>query len=220
MPPWSKIDTVIFDMDGTVLDLHFDNYFWHDLVPEYISRQTGLSRQDALTRLMKTSDSLRGTLNWYCLDYWTEELSLDLTVLKEQVRHKISIRPHVEHLLGFLRQERQRLLLVTNAHPFNLQLKLTQTGIGEYFHNCISSHTLKLAKENQGFWGQLQKLEHFEPERTLLIDDNLSVLQQARREGIKHLYGITKPDSQKPDIRIKEFPQIEDFRQIIPSLET
>jgi len=53
----------------------------------------------------------------------------------------------------------------------------------------------------------------------LLIDDNLSVLQQAKREGIKHLYGISKPDSQKPDVRIEGFPQIEDFRQIIPNRE-
>jgi len=204
-------------MDGTLLDLHFDNYFWHDLVPEHISRQSGISKEDAQTQVLMTSNRLRGTLDWYCLDYWTDELQLDLTKLKENIRNKISIRPHVEPLLGYLRQQKCRLLLVTNAHPFNLQLKLTETGIDEYFHNCISSHSLNLAKENAGFWGRLQDLEPFEPKRTLLIDDNLSVLHQARREGIKHLYGISKPDSQKPEVSSDDFPQIKDFRQLIPA---
>ena len=36
MVEWSKIDTVFFDMDGTLLDLHFDNYFW--LEPNSLAR--------------------------------------------------------------------------------------------------------------------------------------------------------------------------------------
>ncbi|MDH3916294.1 MAG: haloacid dehalogenase, partial [Chromatiales bacterium] len=30
---WSTVDTVLLDMDGTLLDLRFDNYFWQELVP-------------------------------------------------------------------------------------------------------------------------------------------------------------------------------------------
>ena len=32
-PDWRAIDTVLLDMDGTLLDLRFDNYFWLELVP-------------------------------------------------------------------------------------------------------------------------------------------------------------------------------------------
>ena len=94
---------------------------------------------------------------------------------------------------------------------------MSQTGIDEFFHLCISSHQLKLAKENHGFWEQLQKVESYDPERTLLFDDSLPVLRQAQREGIRHLYGIKQPDSHRPEVEHDEFPLVEDFQQIMPS---
>ena len=42
MLPWFEIDTVMFDMDGTLLDLHFDNFFWLKLVPEHFSKHHGV----------------------------------------------------------------------------------------------------------------------------------------------------------------------------------
>ena len=95
-------------------------------------------------------------------------------------------------------------------------MKMEQTGISHYFDQCLSSHTLKLAKENHGFWESLQSLEKYNPERTVLFDDSLPVLRQARREGIKHLFGIKKPDSKKPVVLMGEFLQIDDFSQIMP----
>ena len=142
---------------------------------------------------------------------------MDIPELKIQARHKISIRPNVERLLRELRFSDKRLVLVTNAHPKSLNIKMGQTGIDVFFHQCISSHQLNLAKENHGFWEQLQNLESYDPERTLLFDDSLPVLRQAQREGIKHLYGIKKPDSQRPNLDHDEFPLVEDFEHIMPS---
>ncbi len=34
MIDWDNIDTVLLDMDGTLLDLGFDNWFWQPHVPE------------------------------------------------------------------------------------------------------------------------------------------------------------------------------------------
>ncbi len=217
-PPWSVIDTVMFDMDGTLLDLHFDNYFWQDFLPKIWAQKQGVDEQTAYASLSSKYAELRGTLNWYCLDYWGRELNLDISALKEVVKHKIAIRPRVIELLENLCQCDKRILLITNAHPGSLNLKMQQTGIAKYFEKTISAHTLGLAKENHGFWAALRELEQFDPERSMLIDDNLSVLRQAEREGIRHLYAIHQPDSQQDPLIAEEFPQIVDFDHIMPGI--
>ena len=216
MPPWNDIDTVMFDMDGTLLDLHFDNYFWQHLLPLTYAEQNRIAHDEAIAFVTAKSERVYGTLDWYCLDYWRDELGVDISGLKTSVKHKISVRPNVEELLQKLELSEKRVLLVTNAHPSSLQIKMEQTGISHYFDQCLSSHTLKLAKENHGFWESLQSLEKYNPERTVLFDDSLPVLRQARREGIKHLFGIKKPDSKKPVVLMGEFLQIDDFSQIMP----
>jgi putative hydrolase of the HAD superfamily len=40
---WSRIDTVLLDMDGTLLDLRFDNWFWQELIPSRYAAAHGLS---------------------------------------------------------------------------------------------------------------------------------------------------------------------------------
>jgi 5'-nucleotidase len=216
MLEWSDIDTVLFDMDGTLLDLHFDNYFWETLVPETWGARVGLSPEQAWTELGQQYRSMHGQLNWYCIDFWTQKLGLDIQQLKEQMRHKIAIRPNVQLMLETLSAHDKKLFLVTNAHPGSLRLKMEHTGLHQHFHHIVSSHTLGLAKENHGFWQRLQAQHHFEPARSVLFDDNLHVLRQARTEGIKHLFAIRQPDSQRPPLYSDEFVHIEDFVDILP----
>ncbi len=208
----------MFDMDGTLLDLHFDNFFWQVLVPRIYSQTKGISEEAAREFIHRRYAGVRGTLDWYCLDYWEEELGLDIVSLKSTIKHKIKVRPSVERILQELQASDKRLLLITNAHPSSLRIKLEHTGLADYFHRCISSHSLKLAKENHGFWESLQKIEPYQPERTILFDDSLPVLRQAKREGIKHLFAIKQPDSQKAPLDGEEFPQVDDFDHILPSL--
>ena len=40
---WHDIDTVLLDLDGTLLDLHFDNYFWCQHLPLCYARRHGIA---------------------------------------------------------------------------------------------------------------------------------------------------------------------------------
>lgn len=217
MPPWSEIETIMFDMDGTLLDLHFDNYFWLTFIPQHYAENHKTSREEALEIVRRKYKKVYGTLSFYCLDYWEQELELDIPNLKTHVRDKITVRPNVESLLQQLLELDKKLLLVTNAHPVSFNIKMKQTGIDNLFHRCISSHQLALAKENSGFWEKLNNLEPYDPKSTLLFDDSMPVLRQAKSEGIKYLYGIKQPDSQQPAVTHTEFPLVNDFSDITPT---
>lgn len=213
---WADVDTVMFDMDGTLLDLHFDNYFWETLVPTTYGKRIGLDAEAAWAQLQQQYRAMHGKLDWYCIDFWSDRLQLDIQGMKNATRDKIAVRPNVIPLLTRLQSLEKKVLLVTNAHPGSLELKMQHTGLGDHFQRTISSHDLGLAKENDGFWTALRQLEAYDPERTVLFDDNFNVLQRARAEGIRHLFGITLPDSQRPPVKHDEFICLHDFEQVMP----
>lgn len=214
MIDWGEIEAVMLDMDGTLLDLHFDNYFWQEYLPEYWGKRHGLGIDVSKALLSPRFESVDGTLAWYCLDYWSEQLDIDILSLKHDLGYLIKTRPYVELLLEQLVKMNKLVLLVTNAHQNILDMKLEKTGIKKYFDHIISSHTLGHPKENLAFWHSLSVTVKFDCEKTLLIDDNSTVLGTAKNYGIRYLLGIDQPDSQLPVCASTEFTHISDFREI------
>ncbi len=215
-PDWNTIDTVLLDLDGTLLDLHFDNYFWLQYVPICYADKHGLSRDQADAVLMPHYTRVRGSLDWYCVDFWTRELGLDIEQLKHEVADKIAIHASVPEFLTAVRKANKRVVLVTNAHPASLKLKMHKTGLDQYFHRMVNAHDIGMAKEHNGFWQKLQNVEKFTAANTLLIDDNLDVLKCAETYGIAHLLAVLQPDSQKEVMETRHYSVVKDFVDIMP----
>ncbi len=216
MVDWQRVDTVLLDMDGTLLDLHFDNHFWQVHVPLRYAEKHGVSLEAAKDALFPRFRKAEGTLDWYCVDYWTRELGLDIALLKEEVNHLIAVHPHVIEFLDAARAAGKYLSLVTNAHNKSLALKLRQTEIGRHFDAIVCAHDLGLPKEHPPFWAKLQTLAPYAPERTLLIDDSLPVLRSAQAYGMGQLLAVKHPDSKGPPKDHGEFNAITSFHDILP----
>ena len=216
VPDWARIDTVLLDMDGTLLDLHFDTFFWLQHVPLRYAEKHRISQEAARERLLARYREAEGTLDWYCVDYWTEQLELDIPMLKEEVDHLINVRPDVIPFLEALNKVAKRRVLVTNAHGKSLALKMRKTPIGEHLDDVICAHDVGMAKEQPEFWHRLHDRIGFHRENTLLIDDSLKVLQAADNYGIEHLRAILKPDSRSPQVDNEHYPRIDRFSDILP----
>ena len=214
---WPEIDTVLLDMDGTLLDLHFDNHFWNVFLPKHFASVNGQHEDEARDKLNALFSAQRGTLNWYCVDYWSNELGLDIQTLKYEVSHLIAIRPFVTEFLEQLKQGHQQVILVTNAHQKSLDIKMDITGIASLFDHIVVSHDFRRPKEDVKFWHYLKAAHPFDPEKTLLIDDNMSVLASAKQYGIKHLLTLLQPDSQQKKRDNTPFPGIHHFDEIMPT---
>ncbi len=212
---WTQIDTVLVDMDGTLLDLAFDNFFWLELVPERYAAAHGLEEADARRSVAARFRAATGTLNWYCLDHWSRELGLDLHALKRAHRHLIRFLPGATQFLASVRARGKRLMIVTNAHRDTLAVKVQQTAIDRLVDRVVCSHDLCAPKEHGDFWEELHRRHPFDRCRTLLLEDSLPVLMAAHAHGIARPIAIRRPDSQRPARTIVEFASVDGVAELV-----
>lgn len=215
---WHDIDTVLLDMDGTLLDLHYDNHFWLEHLPQRYAELHGISRAMAELEMQPLFERHAGSLNWYCLDFWSAELKLPVRELKLETADLIALRPDADTFLQAIRQAGKRVILITNAHRDSLSLKLERVALAPYFERLISSHDYGFPKEDQQFWSALHADTGFDPARSLFIDDTLAILRSARDFGVVHLLAVRQPDSRKGPRDTAEFAAQEDYRDLLQGL--
>ena len=213
--PLKDIKYVLLDMDGTLLDLYFDDYFWGHLVPEKYAERHDMTFGAAKEYLYKTYKSHEKTLNWCDIDFWSRELHLDIPALKEQIRHLIEVHPHVIEFLELMRKQKKKIFLLTNAHYKTVKIKFNKTQIGGYFDEVLCSFNVGHPKEFIDFWEKAEKRLGFDREHSLFIDDTEAVLRTAREYGIKHLLLKARASSKAEPKKTEDFRVIHDFRELM-----
>lgn len=202
-------------MDGTLLDKYFDDYFWEHLVPEKYAEIHNISFGRSKEELMKKYKVHEGSLNWTDLDFWSDQLDLDIPAMKEQIKHLIEVHPHVENFLKMLRKEKKKVFLVTNAHYKSIDLKFKKTLIGKYFDAVLMSFDTGYPKEDIKFWEVAEKRLGFDKGKTLFIDDTEEILRTAKKFGIKYILYKARANSKVKPGRSNDFMYITDFDELL-----
>lgn len=208
-PDWSQIDTVLLDLDGTLLDLAFDNYIWLARVAEIYAENHGLSLAETHARLAPKFTRVQGTLDWYCIDHWTRELGIDIARVHREEAQRVAWLPGARGFLERMRERGKRLVLMTNSHPVILEIKNTRTNVLDYLDAAYSSHQFRAPKEDPRFWAAARAIEPFDPARTMFVDDSKAVLHAAIAAGIRWVYGVKRPDTSRDPHDHEEFAAIE-----------
>jgi len=214
--PLNDIKYVLLDMDGTLLDKYFDDYFWEHLLPERYAEKKNITFGRAKEELMLRYKAHEGTLNWTDIDFWSREVDIDIPALKEQIKHLIEVHPHVEEFLKMLKHHKKKVFLLTNAHYKVLDIKLKKTRIGRYFDSTVTSFEIGYPKEMQEFWEKTEKQLGFSKEQSLFIDDTKAVLRAAKKFGIKYILYKSFSSSRSEPGNSEEFPSLGDFRELMP----
>jgi putative hydrolase of the HAD superfamily len=213
--PINDIKYILLDMDGTLLDLYFDDYFWGHLVPEKYAEKHDMSFGAAKDYLYNTYKEHERTLNWCDIDFWSSELHLDIPALKEQIRHLIEVHPHVIEFLELMRKKNKKIYMLTNAHYKTVKIKFNKTQIGKYFDDVLCSFNVGHPKEDIEFWQKAEKRLKFNKEEALFIDDTEDVMKTAREYGIKYLLLKARASSKAEPKKSDEFLTIHDFRELM-----
>jgi len=212
---WSQIDTILLDMDGTLLDKYFDDHFWEEYVPKIFAETNKLSEEEARKVLLQRYQKVEDTLQWCDLDYWTKQLGLDIPELKCKVDHLIKVHPYVTDFLKYAKSINKEVHLVTNAHSKTLEIKMRKTALGSYFDRIVCAEEIGYAKEQPEFWKKLEKHLAYDKERTLLADDTAKVLNSARQYGMGFLVFVARPSSRIPVKFSPDYPSITYFNELI-----
>jgi 5'-nucleotidase len=212
---WAEVDSVLLDLDGTLLDLAFDSDFWRQRVPAAWAASRGISPEQARSELLPRFRACEGRLEWYCLDHWSRELGLDIAALKQAHAMRIRWLPGAQAFLRKVRALGKRLMLVTNAHPTALAIKDERTQVISHFDAGFSAHAFGMPKEDAGFWRELARVAHFDAARSLFVDDSLPVLRAARRAGVGRVIAVRRPDSSDVPRCQHEFPAVDGVGELL-----
>ena len=208
---WEQVTHVLVDMDGTLLDRHFDNFFFEEELPRRYAKKHGLGVDDARARLFRLYRAVEGELQWTDLHYWTRMLEIDVIAMTKEFDHMIGFLPGAEEFLRDLRGRGTPVTLVTNAHAAGVEIKVGRTGLDQLVDRIVNAFDVGYLKMRPEFWPGCRRLIGFEPARTLYIDDDESCLEAAGRYGIGFIYHSAKSSSQLPPQRSSRYPSIENL---------
>ncbi len=214
-PDWDKIDTVLLDMDGTLIDKRHEDDFWGEDVPKAYAKKKGISLETAKQIAYKKYHAIEGTYDWSDVGHWEKEFGVKLWGIKKESVMKMRLHPHTLRFLKFLKKNKKKVYLVTASMPRDLKMKLKHLKMTEYFDKIYTQFDINETKTTKQFWIKLQKVNGYDNDRTLLAEDTEAVTNAAKLAGIRWFIYKSLYSSKKPPVTPKGFFCVRHFDEVI-----
>jgi len=212
---WNSVDDVLLDMDGTLLDRDFDNFFFEEELPRRYAALHRLPGQAAREKLFALYRAVEGELAWTDLHYWTRTLGIDVVALTQELSGRIGYLPGAEAFLQGIRAKRKRVTVLTNAHAEGVAIKNKKTGIDKQVDRIVNAFEVGCLKMRSDYWPACRTLVGFDPSRSLYIDDDETCLAAAQAFGIRHIYHSARSSTKLPPHPSDRYTPIENLQDLI-----
>jgi putative hydrolase of the HAD superfamily len=212
---WDEIDDVLLDMDGTLLDRHFDNFFFEEELPRRYAALHSLTFEESRDRLMAMYRSVEGELAWTDLHYWSQRVGIDVVAMTKDLDHMIGFLSGAEEFLRHLRELGKRVTIVTNAHESGVAIKVAKTGLDRHVDRIVNAFEVGYLKMRPEYWPRCQQLLKFDPARSFYMDDDEGCLVAAKQFGVAQLIHSAKSSSQLPPVPLAQFISVAGFASLI-----
>lgn len=193
-----KIEAVVFDMDGVLIDAKDWHYHALNRALEHfgytISRADHLSAFDGLPTRKKlemlTQDrglprGLHGFLNNLKQQYTTDQVHTDC--------HPIFVH---EYALSNLKARGYKLGLASNSVRNSVELMMEKSALKPYLDVMVSNEDVTKPKPDPDMYLTATRLLDVAPENTLVVEDNVNGIKSAQDAGcnllvVHSVYDVT-----------------------------
>ena len=185
----NTLKIISFDVDGTLVDLEYNDLIWFKEIPELVARKKNISFEESL-KLVKEEYTKLGerNLNWYDINYWISYFSLEISPNKifEKYESQVKIFPEAIPLLEELRKN--FILIVITAMPREFLIPKMKK-LEKYFKFSFSALSDFKELKNSEIYSKISKSLNVHPEQILHVGDHWEFdYLAAQKAGMNAIY--------------------------------
>ena len=180
---------ISFDVDGTLVDLEYNDLIWFKEIPELVAKKKKISFEKSLKYVHEEYAKLgEHNLNWYDINYWISYFGIEISPDKifEKYEPQVKIYPEVIPLLEELKKK--YILIVITAMPREFLIPKMKN-LEKYFKFSFSALSDFKELKNSEIYSKISKALKVPPEQILHIGDHWEFdYLAARKAGMNAIY--------------------------------
>jgi len=185
----NTLEIISFDLDGTLVDLEYNDLIWFKEIPELVAKKKKISFEKSLKLIHEEYTKLgEHDLNWYDINYWISYFGIEISPNKifEKYEPQVKIYPEVIPLLEELKKN--FILIVITAMPREFLVPKMKK-LEKYFKFSFSALSDFKELKNSEIYSKISKAIKVHPEQILHVGDHWEFdYLAAQKAGMNAIY--------------------------------